>query len=94
MQGGFGIALTERFKKDYKKLSPDLQKAVDDCITDLAKDPIPASRRAHRINTGQFPKVFSLDVTSNKSHKLSFEIDGNQAVLRRVDTHREIDRSN
>jgi mRNA-degrading endonuclease YafQ of YafQ-DinJ toxin-antitoxin module len=94
MQGGYGIAFTERFKKDYKSLSPDLQNAVDDCIADLAKDPIPASRRAHRINAGQFPKVFSLDVTSNKSHKLSFEIIGNQAVLRRIGTHREIDRSN
>lgn len=94
MQGGYGIAFTERFKKDYKSLSPDLQTAVDNCIKDLAKDPIPATRRAHRVNNGQFPKVFSLDVTSNKSHKLSFEINGTQALLRRVGTHREIDRSN
>lgn len=94
MQGGFGIAFTERFKKDYKALSPDLQNAVDECIVDLGKDPIPATRRAHRINTGQLPKVFSLDVTSNKSHKLSFQLEGTTALLRRVGTHREIDRSN
>lgn len=94
MQGGYTVAFTERFKKDYKSLSPDLQNAVNDCITDLAKDPLPASRRGHRINSGQFPKVFSVDVLPNKSYKLSFEIDGTQAMLRRVGTHREIDRSN
>lgn len=93
MEGGFSIAFTDRFKKDYKSLPGNLQQAVDACIADLAKDPIPTSRRSHRINQGQFPKVFSVDVTSNKSHKLSFEINGDQALLRRVGTHREIDRS-
>jgi len=95
MQGGFTVTFTERFKRDYKRLPADLQKAVNDCIRDLMKDPVPAARRAHRINDKQFPKVYSVDVTPNKSHKLSFEIvDGNTAVLRRVGTHKDIDRSN
>lgn len=94
MQGGLTVSFTERFKKDYKRLSVDLQRQVDECIMDFCKDPIPASRRAHRINSDQFPKVFSVDVTPNKSHKLSFEIDGNVAKLRRIGTHGEIDRSN
>jgi mRNA-degrading endonuclease YafQ of YafQ-DinJ toxin-antitoxin module len=93
MKGGFKFAFTERFKKDYKRLSPDLQHMADQCIRDLAKDPIPASRRAHRINNDQFPKVFSLDVTPNKSHKLSFHIEGDTAWLRRIGTHGDIDRS-
>lgn len=93
MQGGYTVAFTERFKKDYKSLSPDLQSAVDECIKDFSKDPIPASRRGHRINTGRFPKVFSVDVLTNKSYKLSFEINGDEVMLRRVGTHREIDRN-
>ena len=93
MQGGFQIAVTARFRKDYARLAPDIQRQVDDCIRDFALDPLPASRRAHRINTAQFPKVFSVDVTSNKSHKLSFQIDDGVAILRRIGTHKEIDRS-
>ncbi len=93
MQGGFTVSITERFRKDYQRLSPDIQRAADDCIADLAKDPLPASRRAHRINTGQFPKVFSVDVTGNKSYKMSFHLEGGNAVLRRIGTHKEIDRA-
>jgi mRNA-degrading endonuclease YafQ of YafQ-DinJ toxin-antitoxin module len=93
MQGGYTIAFTERFKKDYKALSTDVQDAVDACILDLEKDPLPAVRRGHRINAGRFPKVFSVDVFSNKSYKISFEINGKEALLRRVGTHREIDRT-
>ena len=74
MQGGFKLAFTDRFKKDFKRLSPDLRRHAEQCIRDIAKDPIPASRRAHRINTDQFPKVFAVDVTPNKSHKLSFHM--------------------
>ena len=93
MQGGLQVAFTERFNRDFKRLPADVQDAVRECIKDFAKDPIPASRRAHRINTKQFPKVFSVDVTSNKAYKMSFSIEGEAAILRRVGTHREIDRS-
>lgn len=92
MQGGWKIAFTERFNRDFKGLPPELQEAVRECIRDFAKDPIPASRRAHRINA-KLPKVFSVDVTSNKAYKLSFHIEGDTAMLRRVGTHREIDRN-
>ena len=95
MKGGWAIRLTDRFVKDFKSLPIDLQKQVEACIKDLGVDPIPNTRRAHRISiAGHRPQVFSVDVSSNKSHKLSFEIDGNTAVLRRVGTHRELDRSN
>lgn len=94
MKGGFRYEFGERFKRDFKRLDPEMQGRVTECIKDLLKDPIPASRRAHRINTDQFPKVFSVDVTSNKAYKLSFHLsdDGQTVHLRRIGTHSEIDR--
>lgn len=93
MDGGFKkIGKTGTFDRDYKRLSPELQKAVDQCILDLFRSPIPSMRRAHRINNS-FPKVFSVDVTSNHSHKISFQIEGEECILRRVGTHAQIDRS-
>jgi mRNA-degrading endonuclease YafQ of YafQ-DinJ toxin-antitoxin module len=94
MEGGFkSVAKTGTFERDYKRLSPELKRAVDDCIRDLYKSPIPSTRRAHRINDS-LPKVFSVDVTSNKAYKLSFQIEGEMCILRRVGTHAQIDRSN
>ena len=87
------VLFTDSFKRDYKRLSVDLQRQVDECIKDLYRDTIPASRRRHRINSDRYPKVFSVDVTSNKSHKLSFEYEGKAVKLRRIGTHGEIDRN-
>ncbi len=93
MEGGFKqVAYTGTFQRDYKRLKPELQKLVDKCIEDFYKSPIPDKRRAHRIND-DLPKIFSVDVTGNKSHKLSFQIEGEICILRRVGTHGDIDRS-
>lgn len=63
---------------------------MEQCIRDLELDPIPASRRFHCVSTKR-PKVYSLDVYTNKSYKLTIELDGREATIRRVGTHREID---
>lgn len=94
MEGGFKkVAKTGTFERDFKRLSPEIQRAVEECVRDLYRSPIPNSRRAHRINDS-LPKIFSVDVTSNKAYKISFGIDGDTCILRRVGTHRQIDRSN
>lgn len=94
MQGGFQLRLTERFIQDYKGLPIDLQRQVDACLIDLGRDPLPAARRAHSVTPrGQRPQVYTVDVTRNKSHKLSFHIEGTMAVLRRAGTHKLIDRA-
>lgn len=94
MRGGLTLKATQSFIKDYQRLSPDIRQAVDQCLKDLERDPIPASRRAHSVSAkGERPKVFTVDVMSNKSYKLSFSLEGSMAMLRRVATHREIDRN-
>lgn len=93
MAGGIKtIERTTAFKRDFKRLDPQLQKQVGDAIADLLADPVPANRRFHAIDHGR-PKVYSIDVTGNKSHKISLEINGTHCTLRRVGTHRDIDRN-
>ena len=61
---------------------------------DFERDPLPSSRRPHSVTPrGQKPTVFTMDVTSNKAYKLSFHLEDGGAVLRRVGTHGQIDRT-
>ena len=73
-------------------MDPQLQKEVLLAIKDLMEDPIPAKRRFHTIDSKR-PKVYSIDVTSNKAYKISLQIDGTVCLLRRVGTHRDIDKN-
>lgn len=93
MAGGFnGVERTSTFLRDYKNLTEQQQADVKECLRDLLADPVPAARRLHRITSNK-PKVYSVDVYPNKSYKISFEIvEGNVVRLRRVATHRDIDR--
>ncbi|VVD74118.1 hypothetical protein PAQ31011_00773 [Pandoraea aquatica] len=70
-----------------------MKKEVKDALRDLLVDPIPASRRFHSLKGYRNPKLFTIDVTMNKSHKISIEIEGTCATLRRIATHKEIDRA-
>jgi hypothetical protein len=87
------IRWTERFKRAYQSLSPDLQREVDDAIRDLVKEYIPNSRRMAPLGGYKNPKVYVVHVTGNRSHKMSFEIDGDLATLRTVDTHKVMDKA-
>ncbi len=94
MRGGFQIELTARFRRDYESLSVDIKRHVDLCIIELGQDPLPNTRRAHAVTPrGHRPTIYTVDVTANKAYKLSFHVADRTAVLRRVGTHRQIDRS-
>lgn len=84
---------TGRFVSDYNALTPALRVATDDAIVDLFKDPIPLGRRFHSLKGYKNPKLFTIDVTPNKAYKISMEISGTCATLRRVATHRVINRA-
>jgi hypothetical protein len=76
-----------------QNLPPDILEAAKDAIRDLFRDPIPASRRLHSLHGYKNPKVFTIDVTTNHSYKISLEINGQTANLRRISTHKVIDRA-
>jgi mRNA-degrading endonuclease RelE of RelBE toxin-antitoxin system len=81
-----------RFAKELGKLSPELLAQAKDAIDGLLKNRIPTALRLHCVDKNANPKIFTIDVTSNKSHKISFHMEGDVAYLRRVGTHKEIDR--
>ena len=87
------ITRSTRFDRELKALQPDLLREAKDAITDLFKDPIPVSRRLHSLSGYKNPKVFTIDVLSNHSYKISLEINGEHAHLRRIATHKELDRA-
>lgn len=87
------LARQPRFEKDFKALPPDIQNEVKSAIADLLKDPIPSIRRLHPLTGFKNPKVYTIDVFSNHSYKISLEISGAEAILRRVATHKTIDRA-
>lgn len=86
------ITRTARFEKELKSLKPNILAAAKDAIRDLYAVPIPASRRFHCLNGFKNPRIFTIDVTTNHSYKISFELNGSTANLRRIATHKEIDR--
>ena len=94
MASAFGsFAPTKAFERDVKRLDAPQRQAVRDCIDDLMKDPVPGARRLHLLN----PKragIYSVDLyTNTTTYKLTFTLDGTHATLRRVGTHKEIDRA-
>jgi hypothetical protein len=86
------VEFTDRFKRELAKLPDDIKAAATVAIRDIYKNPVPAMRRFHRLGGYKNPKVFTIDVTANKAYKISLEIDGTKASLRRIGTHKELDR--
>lgn len=85
------VQLTDRFKRDFKKLDSQLQARVEEIIRDeLFPWPTRRSLRHHTLS-GYRPPIHVLDVTTNHSHQLTFECDGSIAKLLRVGTHKQID---
>lgn len=81
---------TERFDRDFRRLPPDIQAAVGDALKHLIQHPLPSGLRHHTLS-GHRPTVHVIDVMSNHSWQLTFNMEGTTAVLLRVDTHRRID---
>lgn len=94
--GSGGVVISDwtpsrRYSKEYKKLTADLQTRVDGKLDDLQRNPRPPGLGFEKLQGFKNPDVYTLHVTGN--YKLSFEINGSTAWLRRVATHDEIDRA-
>ena len=94
--GAGGVVITHwrksrRFHKDYDKLSLDLRDLVDAKLQDLARPLRPAGLAFEKLKGHSAPDIYTVHVTGNC--KISMEIDGTSAFLRRVANHDEIDRS-
>lgn len=83
------VRSTDAFAAQLKKLPVEIQKATREAVKDLVKNPHPKKYRLEK----QTAEYWTIHVTPNHSHKLSFELEGSTAVLRKIGTHKEIDRS-
>lgn len=86
-----GMEATARFARDFRKLSPELQKRTEAKLADLIKNPRPPGLRFEKLKGYSKPAIYSLHVTGN--YKISFLVEGSTAILRRVAEHDEIDRA-
>lgn len=81
------------FQNDFKALDTEVKAAAKDAISLLLRDPQPKKLRLEKLSGYKRPGIFTIHITANHSHKLSFELIDGIAVLRRIGTHKLIDRT-
>jgi len=92
--GSGGVCLqriipSDNFIKEYINLDVSLQKRTDTAIIKLLQTPMPPGIRFEKLKGYRNPDIYTIHVTGN--FKISLEIDGDKAFLRRVATHNVID---
>ena len=80
----------QSFKKDYNQLPPAVRKRADRCLEDLLSNPFPRSRQVKKRKGARKnnPDIWQARVT--RDVRLTFEMDGETAILRRIDTHSRV----
>lgn len=81
------------FTAGFRRLPREIKTEAARAIADLEREPLPARLRFEKLSSYQAPAIYTVHVTSNHSHKLSFELIGDTAILRKIGTHKEIDRA-
>jgi len=79
------------FVRDYKKLSNSYKDLADNKLKDLLKNPMPRGLRFEKLQGHSHPDIYTIHLDGN--YKISFEVNGSHATLRRVGTHNKIDRT-
>lgn len=83
------VQYSDAFHRQYARLPKEIQQCARKAVKDLVADPHPKRYRLEK-QTGE---IWTIHVTANHSHKLSFTLDGETALLRKIGTHKEIDRA-
>lgn len=83
------IDLTDRFKRDAKKLPPEYRDRLEQKLTDLLANPRPPGLAFEKLKGYRKPDIYTIHLTGN--YKISLEIQGSTAILRRVAPHDSID---
>ncbi len=78
------VRATEEFVNAYRCLPPVIQEAVNAALRDLVSEEIPESRQVRPRSGSSNPAIYTLKPTWNEPYLLSFEAEGETAVLRNV----------
>ena len=88
-----GFAYSLRFAADLKSAPADVQQAALQALNLLVLNPTAKSLRLHPLKGMPKPTVWKLDVFANHAWQITFEINGTIAELKRLGTHKTIDRA-
>lgn len=85
------ITYRQTFLADYSKLTPNIKNRVDKQIEKCMQNPMPRGLRFEKLQGHSNPDIYTIHVTGN--WKISMEINGSTADLRRIAVHNTIDRN-
>lgn len=88
-----GFAYSERFQADLSSLSVDVVRAAKDALKLLQTNPRARSLRLHTLTGMPKPTIWKIDIYANHAWQITFELNGTVAELKRIGTHKTIDRN-
>lgn len=86
------FSYSARFKAEFQALAPDVRKACIEALNTLQNNPQAKSLRLHTLKGMPKPTIWKIDVYVNHSWQVTFELSGTTAELKRISTHKAIDR--
>lgn len=87
------LQVTATFRADVRSAPADIQADATAALDKLLKNSAANALRLHALKGYPKPTIFKIDVRPDHSWQISFELDGQTAVLLRLATHRELDRN-
>lgn len=84
---------SSRFRNALSKLPEDIKVQAKQALKDLKKYPQPGYLKLEKLGGYRRPSIYTIHFTGNNSHKISFEMKSDVAVMRSVGTHKLIDRT-
>ena len=87
-----GFAHSERFASDLRSAPPEVQRATLEALKHLQANPNAKSLRLHTLTGMPKPTIWKIDVYANHAWQVTFELNGTVAELKRLGTHKTIDR--
>ena len=83
---------TQRFEDELKAAPEDAQRAAAEALDLLMRNSKAGRLRCHPLSGYGKPTIYKIDVYANHSWQITFELVGTTAHLKRLATHKSIDR--
>lgn len=80
------------FERDLKRAPADVQADAQVALNELLANSAAGALRLHSLKGYPKPTIFKIDLRADHSWQITFEVDGETAVLLRLGTHRQLDR--
>lgn len=87
-----GFAYSDRFASDLRSAPTEVQQAALEALRLLQANPGARSLRLHTLKGMPKPTIWKIDVFANHAWQITFELNGTVAELKRMGTHKAIDR--